>query len=56
MLVACRRERAGHLRDVYGVDVYPEFITQVINAVVQELIECQNRLRDWVYPIRPRSK
>ena len=45
------REIAGHLRDMYGVDVSPEFISQVTNAVVQEVIEWQNRSLDSVYPI-----
>lgn len=45
------REIAGHLRDMYNVDVSPEFISQVTNAVVQEVIEWQNRSLDSVYPI-----
>jgi len=45
------REITGHLREMYSVDVSPEFISQVTNTVVQEVIEWQNRPLDAVYPI-----
>ena len=45
------RDIAGHMKDIYGVDVSADFISQVTNSVTQEVTEWQNRPLDEVYPI-----
>ena len=45
------RDIAAHLKEIYGVDVSAEFISQVTNSVTQEVTEWQNRPLDSIYPI-----
>ena len=45
------RNIQAHLKELYSVDVSPDLISQVTDAVVQEVREWQNRPIDPVYPI-----
>ena len=45
------REIQGHLEEIYGVDVSPEFISTVTSAVMDEISVWQNRSLEEVYPI-----
>lgn len=45
------REVQGHLQEIYGVDVSPDLISSVTDAVFDELREWQARPLDRVYPI-----
>jgi putative transposase len=45
------REIQGHLSKLYAVDVSPDLISGVTDAVLDEVREWQNRLLDSVYPI-----
>lgn len=45
------RDIQGHLEEMYGVDVSPTLISQVTEAVMEEVKLWQNRLLDEVYPI-----
>lgn len=45
------REIQGHLNDMYGVDVSPDLISHVTDAVLEEVREWQNRPLDPLYPI-----
>lgn len=45
------REIQGHLKEQYGVDVSPDLISNVTNAVLEDVKEWQNRSLDRVYPI-----
>ena len=45
------RNIQAHLKELYAVDVSPDLISQVTDAVVQEVREWQNRPLDPVYPI-----
>jgi putative transposase len=45
------REIQGHLTELYGVDVSPDLISRVTDAVLDEVREWQNRPLDPVYPI-----
>lgn len=45
------REIRGHLEDLYGIDVSPDLISAVTNAVLEEVAEWQNRPLDICYPI-----
>ena len=45
------REIQGHLRELYGVDVSPDLISRVTDAVLDEVREWQNRPLDAVYPV-----
>jgi putative transposase len=45
------REIQGHLAELYGVDVSPDLISRVTDAVLDEVREWQNRPLDPVYPI-----
>ncbi|NRP96182.1 Transposase, Mutator family [Marinobacterium sp. xm-g-59] len=45
------RDIQAHFQDAYGVDVSPTFISQVTNAVMDEVTAWQNRPLDSVYPI-----
>jgi putative transposase len=41
----------SHLKDIYGADVSRDLISKVTDAVVEELVEWQNRPLDAVYPV-----
>lgn len=45
------REIAGHLKEIYGTEVSPQFITTVTDGVVESLEEWRNRELEAVYPI-----
>jgi putative transposase len=45
------RDIQGHLQEIYGIDVSPALISQVTDAVSEEVLLWQNRPLDEVYPI-----
>ncbi|MBM2716341.1 IS256 family transposase, partial [Mesorhizobium caraganae] len=45
------REIAGHLHDLYGIDVSPDLISTVTDAVLDEVATWQQRPLDPVYPL-----
>jgi putative transposase len=45
------RDIQGHLKEIYGVDVSPDLVTRVTDAVIDELTEWQGRGLDQVYPV-----
>jgi putative transposase len=45
------REIVGHLHDLYGVDVSPDLISVVTDAVLEEVAAWQARPLEAVYPI-----
>src|SRR5499427_3760219 len=45
------RDIRAHLREIYGVEVSPDLISRVTDAVVDELTEWQARPLDAVYPV-----
>ena len=45
------REIQGHLEEIYGVDVSPSLISNVTDAVLEEVRAWQSRPLDAVYPI-----
>ncbi len=45
------REITEHLKEIYGTEVSPQFITTVTDGVVESLEEWRNRELDAVYPI-----
>ena len=45
------RDIRAHLREMYEVDVSPDLISRVTDAVVEELAEWQSRPLDRVYPV-----
>jgi putative transposase len=45
------REIQGHLQELYGVEVSPDLISRVTDAVLEEVREWQSRPLDTVYPI-----
>lgn len=44
------QEIQGHLRELYAVDVSPDLVSRVTDAVLDEVRELQNRPLDVVYP------
>jgi putative transposase len=45
------REITGHLHDLYGIDVSPDLISRVTDAVLDEVATWQQRPLDPVYPL-----
>ncbi|MER8779551.1 IS256 family transposase [Mesorhizobium sp. M0977] len=45
------REIRGHLEELYGIEVSPDLISAVTDAVLEEVAEWQNRPLDVVYPL-----
>jgi putative transposase len=45
------REIQGHLSEIYGIDVSPDLISRVTDAVLDEVRDWQNRPLDLVYPV-----
>ena len=45
------REIQGHLREIYGLDVSPDLISAVTDAVLEEVTEWQNRPLEALYPL-----
>ena len=45
------REIRGHLEELYGIEVSPDLISAVTDAVLEEVTEWQNRPLDVCYPL-----
>jgi putative transposase len=45
------REIQGHLQELYGVEVSPDLISRVTDAVLEEVRDWQSRPLDPVYPV-----
>ena len=45
------REIQGHLEEMYGVEISPSLISQVTDAVIEELQQWQSRQLEAIYPI-----
>jgi len=45
------REIQGHLEEIYGVEVSPALISEVTDAVIEEMKGWQNRALEALYPI-----
>ena len=45
------REIQGHLRELYGIDVSPDLVSAVTDAVLDEVAAWQNRPLEAVYPL-----
>ena len=45
------REIRGHLQELHGVEVSPDLIGRVTDAVLEEVRDWQNRPLDAVYPV-----
>ena len=45
------REIQGHLRDLYGIDVSPDLVSAVTDAVLEEIAEWQNRPLETLYAL-----
>ena len=45
------REIRGHLEELYGIEVSPDLISAVTDAVLEQVAEWQNRPLDAVYPL-----
>src|SRR5512144_34656 len=45
------RELQGHLRDLYGIDVSPDLVSAVTEAVLEEVTDWQNRPLEARYPL-----
>src|SRR5919202_4896537 len=45
------REIAGHLRELYGIDVSPDLVSAVTDAVLEEIAAWQTRPLEAAYPL-----
>jgi putative transposase len=45
------RETVGHLRELYGIDVSPDLVSAVTDAVLEEIAAWQARPLEPVYPL-----
>ena len=45
------REIQGHLREIYGIDISPDLVSAVTDAVLDEVTEWQNRPLEALYPL-----
>jgi putative transposase len=45
------REIQGHLRELYGIEVSPDLVSAVTDAVLEEVAEWQNRPLEALYPL-----
>ena len=45
------RDIQGHLKDIYGVEVSPDLVSNVTDDVLKDVKEWQNRLLDKIYPV-----
>jgi len=45
------REIQGYLEEMYGIEVSPDFISQVTEAVMAEVLEWQSRPLERLYPV-----
>jgi putative transposase len=46
-----QREIAGHLKEIYAIDVSPDLISTVTDGVIEEVETWQSRPLDRIYPI-----
>jgi len=45
------RSIQGHLKDIYGVDISPDLVSDVTDSIISEVKEWQDRPLDSIYPI-----
>ena len=45
------REIEEHVKEIYGIDISPQFVSRVTDELQQQIVEWQNRPLDRVYPI-----
>src|SRR5690349_4679576 len=45
------REIQGHLREIYGIEVSPDLVSAITDAVLDEVAEWQNRPLEALYPL-----
>src|SRR4051795_13670925 len=45
------REIRGHLADLYGLDVSPDLVSAVTDAILDEVAECKDRPLEALYPL-----
>jgi len=45
------REVRGHLEELYGIEVSPDLVSAITDAVIEEVTEWQNRPLDACYPL-----
>jgi transposase-like protein len=45
------REIQDHLKDMYGIDLSPEFVSRATARVQQEIVDWQNRPLEAIYPV-----
>lgn len=45
------REIAAAFKELYDADVSPALVSKVTDAVMEQVVEWQNRLLDTIYPI-----
>src|ERR671929_470367 len=45
------REIQGHLRELYGIEVSPDLVSAITDAVLDEVTEWQNRPLEALYPL-----
>ena len=45
------RDIRGHLEELYGLEVSPDLISRVTDAVLDEVREWRSRALDAVYPV-----
>lgn len=45
------REIQGHLRELYGVEMSPDLVSAITDAVMEDVAEWQNRPLDPMYPL-----
>src|SRR5258708_26753055 len=45
------REIVGHLRELYGIDVSPDLISAITDAVLEEVAAWQARPLEAIYPL-----
>jgi putative transposase len=45
------REIQGHLREIYGLEVSPDLVSAITDAVLEEVTEWQNRPLEALYPL-----
>ena len=44
------REVRGHLEEIYGIEVSPDLVSAITDAVLDEVSEWQNRPLDLMFP------
>lgn len=45
------REIEDHLKEMYGIEISPEFVSRATAAVQQEIVDWQNRPLEGIYPV-----